>query len=465
MGKKVMVLGLDCATPQLVFNKWLDHLPNIRRLIQNGIHGKLRSSDPPITVPAWATLTTSQDPGQLGFYGFRNRSRYDYSSLSIVDSSSLKAKTIWDILGEGGYRSIVIGVPPSYPPKPLNGYAVSCFLTPGTDVPYTYPASLAEEVERVVGEYQFDVEHFRSAQPDDILKQIYDMTEKRFKLASHLVKTKNWDFFMMVEMGVDRIHHAFWQHMDNKHVLYEPDSPYRHAIFDYYTFIDRKIGELMEQVTDDCLVLIVSDHGAKRMDGGFCINEWLIQEGLLTLKQPVDRVTPLTSDMVNWLKTRAWGYGGYYGRLILNVKGREPEGVIPKSRYNKVRNAIIKKMHQLKDENGNSLNTKAFKPDKLYRQTKNIPPDVFIYFGNLFWRSIGSVGHDKLYIYENDSGPDGANHDYNGIFIASRINSRTKVIGAGRTIEKLRLLDVTPSVLRYYGIRPPTYMQGKSVPL
>lgn len=465
MGKKVMVIGLDCAAPPLIFKKWLNDLPNIKRLVETGVHGKLRSSDPPITVPAWATLVTGQDPGQLGFYGFRNRTEYDYSSMSIVDSRSLTADTIWDILGKKGYQSIVIGVPPSFPPKPLNGCSVSCFLTPGTDVSYTYPANLAEEVEQVIGNYQFDVENFRSAAPDDILKQIYDMTEKRFKLASHLIRTKDWDFFMMVEMGVDRIHHTFWHHMDEKHVLYEPNSPYRLAIYDYYTFVDRKVGQLLEQVKDDCLVLVVSDHGAKRMDGGFCLNEWLIREGLLTLKQPVDRITPLTPDMVNWQKTRAWGYGGYYGRIHLNVKGREPSGVIPKHRYEHVRNRLIKKLTALKDERGTPLGTKAYKPEQLYRKTRNIPPDLLVYFGRLFWRSIGSVGHRKLYVYENDSGPDGANHDYHGIFIASRLNSHKKVAGAGRTVERLRLLDVTPSLLRYFGIEPPRSMQGKSIPL
>lgn len=465
MGKKVMVLGLDSAAPQLVFKKWLSDLPNIKRLVQHGVYGRLRSTDPPITIPAWATMTTGLDPGQLGIYGFRNRDQYDYASLSVVDSHAIKAGTIWDILGRHGYRSIVIGVPPSFPPKPLNGYAVSCFLTPGTHVPYTYPTDLSEEVERVTGGYQFDVEHFRSGDKDHILKQIYEMTEKRFRLASHLVQTKDWDFFMLVEMGTDRIHHAFWHDMDERHVLHEANSPYRDAIYKYYLFIDEKIGELLGKVDDECLVVLVSDHGAKRMDGGFCLNEWLIREGLLTLHEPVEEVTALTPEMINWKKTRAWGYGGYYGRLFLNVKGREPEGVIPKNRYERVRNGIIKKLRTLKDEAGNPLHTKTLKPDRLYRKTRNIPPDLLVYFGNLFWRSIGSVGHDQLYVYENDSGPDGANHDYDGIFIASPLRPPKQRQRAGQRVEQLRLLDITPTLLRYYGIQPPRQMRGKSISL
>lgn len=465
MSKKVMVIGLDCAAPPLVFKKWLQDLPNLRRLIQSGRHGKLRSSDPPITVPAWATLTTGQDPGQLGFYGFRNRSDYNYTSLSVVNSRSLQADTIWDILGLNGYKSIVIGVPPSFPPKPLNGHAISCFLTPGTDVPYTYPFDLADEIQQVVGDYIFDVENFRTAHLEHLLQQIYDMTDKRFQIASHLIKTKEWDFFMMVEMGIDRIQHAFWHFMDPKHVLHVPDSPYRDAIYHYYKYVDDHIGRLLAQVEDDCLVLVVSDHGAKRMDGGFCLNEWLVQEGLLTLKRAVNDVTALTPDMIDWRETRAWGSGGYYGRLHLNVKGREPEGIIPWHRYEIVRNALIKKLRALKDEHGNPLNTKVLKPDKHYRQVRNIPPDLLIYFGHLFWRSIGSVGHNKRYVYENDTGPDGANHDYNGIFITSKINARRQVKKAGQPVKKLRLLDIAPTLLRYYGLRPTKKMQGKSLSL
>lgn len=466
MKKKVMILGLDCAAPQLVFKKWLSDLPNIKRLLKNGVYGRLRSTDPPITIPAWATITTGLDPGQLGIYGFRNRVRYNYSDLAIVDSHSLQADAVWDILGRYGYRSIVIGVPPSFPLKPLNGYAVSCFLTPGTHVPYTYPPDLASEVEQVTGGYQFDVENFRTSDPERILKQVYEMTEKRFKLASHLVQTKDWDFFMLVEMGTDRIHHAFWHYMDKQHALYVANSPYRDVIYDYYTYLDQKIGELLQKVDDkDCLVMILSDHGAKRMDGGFCLNEWLIREGLLTLKKPVDHVTALTPEMIDWKKTRAWGHGGYYGRLFLNVKGREPEGLIPMHRYEYVRNGLIKKLRALKDEKGNTLHTKALKPNHLYHQMRNIPPDLILYFGNLFWRAIGGVGYNKLYVYENDAGPDGANHDFHGIFIASPLHVRKKLQNAGQEIKRLSLLDITPALLRYYGIRPSSQMKGKALSL
>ena len=58
---KILVLGLDCAAPELLFG--YDDLPNIRRLMEVGAYGRLESVIPPITVPAWMCMTTSQDPG------------------------------------------------------------------------------------------------------------------------------------------------------------------------------------------------------------------------------------------------------------------------------------------------------------------------------------------------------------------------------------------------------------------
>ena len=106
------------------------------------------------------------------------------------------------------------------------------------------------------------------------------MTDKRFALARHLLTTKPWDFFMMVEMGTDRVHHAFWQYMDPAHHRYEPGNPYESVIADYYEHVDRKVGELLEVIPDDAYVLVVSDHGAQCMEGGIAHQRMADPEGL-----------------------------------------------------------------------------------------------------------------------------------------------------------------------------------------
>ena len=107
--RKVIVLGLDCATPQLVFDRWAHELPALSWLMQNGVYGPLKSCIPPITIPAWLSMMTGKDPGQLGCYGFRNRSDYSYQGLSFATSKMVTAATVWDILGREQKQVILLG--------------------------------------------------------------------------------------------------------------------------------------------------------------------------------------------------------------------------------------------------------------------------------------------------------------------------------------------------------------------
>ena len=153
---KTLVIGLDCAAPEILFEH--GGLNNIRALMARGCYGRLESVVPPITVPAWMCMSTSQDPGSLGVYGFRNRKDYSYDRLSVVNSSSIQQKAIWDVIGARGQNVVVVGVPPSYPPRQVQGVNVGCFLTPDTKAnEYTYPASVKQEIERLVGDYPVDV--------------------------------------------------------------------------------------------------------------------------------------------------------------------------------------------------------------------------------------------------------------------------------------------------------------------
>ena len=138
---KICVLGLDCAAPEIIFGD--DRLVNLRRLMDMGVYGKLQSVVPPITVPAWMCMSTSQDPGSLGVYGFRNRSDHSYDKLAFANSQSIKALAIWDQLAREGKKSIIVGVPPNYPPRRVNGVSIGCFLTPDTvKNEFVYPPAL-----------------------------------------------------------------------------------------------------------------------------------------------------------------------------------------------------------------------------------------------------------------------------------------------------------------------------------
>ena len=324
-GRKVFVIGLDCAPPPVIFKNSAegpiglkDQLPNLSRLIDEGIYGPLSSSIPCITVPAWTSMLSSKDPGMLGFYGFRNRADHSYDRMTIATGNAIHEKRVWDILTEADKTSIVVGVPQTYPIKPIKGNLISSFLTPSVERQYTHPNELRYEIDRLLdgAVYDVDVPQFRTDDKDFLLRQIQEMTEKRFAVLKYLVKEKPWDFFMFVEIGLDRIHHGMWKFWAQDHPKYEPGNPYENAIPDYYRYLDREIGEMLSMLDDDTVVMVVSDHGAKTMEGGFAVNQWLRREGLLALKKEPEGEPPVRFDEVevDWEKTTAWGAGGYYSR-------------------------------------------------------------------------------------------------------------------------------------------------------
>ncbi|HAV41288.1 MAG TPA: nucleotide pyrophosphatase, partial [Acidobacteria bacterium] len=317
--KRLLIIGLDCAPPSLIFDR-ADKLPNLNRLMTDGVSGPLRSCDPPITIPAWMVMATGRDPGELGLYGFRHRKSYEYNKMWIANSTAVKAKTVWDYLGEQGKKSILVGVPPSYPPKPVRGELISCFITPSSEKSYTYPEELKAEIEEHFGPFLFDVV-FRTEDRSEVLKEIYQMTEYHFRVVDYLLDRQDWSLFWLVEIGVDRMHHAFWKFMDKNHHLYKPGNSFESAIYDYYQFLDEKIGQLLKKIDQNTAVLVVSDHGAKGMKGAFCVNDWLIEQGDLVISEPPARGQSVDNLKIDWKRTRAWGWGGYYARIFLNVEG------------------------------------------------------------------------------------------------------------------------------------------------
>jgi predicted AlkP superfamily phosphohydrolase/phosphomutase len=461
--EKVAVFGLDCAEPSLLFDQWAEELPNLRKLMASGTYGELTSSMPPITVPAWSCMAASKDPGTLGIYGFRNRADHSYDKLSIATSLMVKEPRIWEILSEQGKHSIVVGVPGTYPiTRPIKGCLITSFLTPNTTDPkinWTHPPGLRVEVNNLVGEYMVDVKGFRTDDKRWLLEQIYVMTERRFKVIRHLLSTNPWDLFWMVEMGVDRIHHGFWSCMDKHHHAYVPDNEFENAIFEYYKYVDHEIGQTLDLMDlDKTAVWIVSDHGAKSMRGGFMFNQWLMNEGYLHFKQPVQPKQKFDVNDVDWSTTSAWGEGGYYGRLFINVEGREPQGIVKHGDYVRFREQLIEKIGSVCDHEGRLMGNRCYKPEDIYDKVNGVPPDLLVIFGDLRWRSVGLVGSDSVYTFENDTGPDDANHAQQGMYVVSHPAHAPR----GR-VDGPTLYDVAPTIMTQFGLPIPPAMKGRSL--
>jgi predicted AlkP superfamily phosphohydrolase/phosphomutase len=424
-----------------------------------GCYGRLESVVPPTTVPAWMCMATSQDPGSLGVYGIRNRVGHSYADMSIVNSESIQQPAIWDQVAREEKRSIIIGVPPSHPPRKVNGICVGCFMTPDVSkTTYAHPPEIQEEIARLLGDYPVDVKDFHTADREWLARRIFAMSHTQFQLARHFLKTKDWDYFQFVDIGLDRVQQAFWQYHDASHVLYEPGNQYQNVIRDYYLQLDQQMGEILELVPADTIVLVISSHGAQRLDGGFCVNEWLVREGLLVLNEYPKVATPLSQLDIDWKKTKVWSDEGCCARLFFNVKGREPSGTIEENDYQQFRDEIKAELEAALDDKCHGIGAQAFKPEETYRRVSNVAPDLVVYFGGLHWRAIGGVGYPGTCTPESDAGTDGCNQAQFGGFMLA--GPSLPLYGE---VQGAHVLDMSPTLLNLGGYDIPSAMQGKSL--
>jgi predicted AlkP superfamily phosphohydrolase/phosphomutase len=449
---KIVLIGLDCAEPDLVFGKYRSHLPNISKLMENGFYSPMRSCDPPITVPAWSVMFSGKDPGELGLYGFRNRLNYSYDHLSTADTGSIHEKRIWEITSEAGVNSIVIGVPQTYPVRAFNGYMVAGMLAPEIDEQAVYPASLHNEMKQIVPDYRTDIKDFRNEDREVLLKKIYAMTRDHFKLARHLLDTRKWDLFIMVEIGLDRIQHAFWQDMAEDSPYFVAGNKFRDVVFKYYQYLDFEIGLLLKRFDPSTQIIIVSDHGAKTFHGVFHINEWLRREGYLKIKGEPSEQVKLTTDQIDWKRTKVWAEGGYYSRIFFNVNDREPSGILDVADIKTLKSDLAQKLKTIR-VGRKTLKNIVLDPAEIYKKLKGIPPDLMIYLDEFNLRASAAVGCRDLFSTKNDTGPDGANHNYDGIFIINRPLKN----------QKIDIYSVTPTIMELMGLNSDPKMTGKSV--
>lgn len=458
MSKKIAIIGLDSVPPELMFEKLLDKLPNIKRMYENGMHGNLETCHPPITVPAWMVMMTGKNPGKLGIYGFRHRRGFSYNDGYIVNSTTVKEETVWEILSKHGKKSIVLGVPPGYPPKQISGVdIVSCFITPGMEKAFTNPPSLKQEVLAASGgKYIFDVT-FRTENRDSIKNELFEMTEKRFDVAEYLAKKKEWDFFIMHEIGFDRLHHAFWKYFDPSHPKHVDGNPYENLDLEYYKAVDKRIGRLVEIFGEDCITFVLSDHGSKGMHGAFCVNQWLEREGYLAFKNKPTAPTDLDKAEIDWARTKAWGWGGYYARIFFNLKGREANGIVEQKDFDREKDELTSKIMSITDHTGRRMKNLVLEPEELYGTAIGDKPDLMVYFDDLNWRSAGTVGHDSLYLFENDTGPDDSVHSMMGIFLM--YDPKRKM--GEKTLNNAKIEDIAPTLLKMYGVPAGDGLDGR----
>ncbi|HMB67580.1 MAG TPA: alkaline phosphatase family protein [Candidatus Bathyarchaeia archaeon] len=269
-----MVIGIDAASPHLI-EKWIDKLPNLKRLSALGVHGVLESIVPPSSVPAWQCFATGKNPAKIGNLGFI----YIGRDLQIKHGKTIpEMGCIWDTCSQAGLRVGVLNVPGTYPPYPVNGFMVSGFPIQRGKA-WTYPVDLMKRLDSAVGGYEADVP---LAKPSEMkggekayLSEVERLHSKSVHSARLLLEWFRPDLFVMTLQGLNMVQHDFWHFMD------DPRSQYTNVVQDWYVKMDEAIGKLTQSADEDTYILVMSDHGSAPVSSSLYINEFLRSKGLL----------------------------------------------------------------------------------------------------------------------------------------------------------------------------------------
>ena len=495
---RVLVIGIDGGTFDLI-RPWADegHLPNLARLMSEGVWGLLESTLPPVTSPAWPCFATGKNPGKHGVFDFIRPAGGEFE---LVNSASVKARALWQILSEAGRRVGVINVPVTYPPAPVNGFMVSGMLSPHSGR-ITYPDGLLESYRDEMGPYRVapSVQH-KDGNEEAFIADLLDLVERRGRYSLRLMADHRWDFLMIHFQATDVLQHAFWKFVDPTHPRHDPRVaaglvPEMRQVFQR---VDDCIGQIVERAGDDVTVMVMSDHGFGPLHWVVNLNLFLLEAGLLQLKR--DAFTQLRSglfragltpasvwhwiervglqnyvwlvskstrnkvvskflsfDDVDWSRTQAYSIG-HVGQIYVNLKGREPRGVVqPGAEYDRVCQRVVEALGDLRHPTiGQPLVDRVVRGDEVaHGPYSGRGPDLHLVLDGYRAIAFPLFATDSRLVTRQIRGDSGC-HRQHGMLIAWG-----PAVRGGQTVEGARILDLAPTILHVMGLPVPDDMDGR----
>lgn len=517
---RVVVIGWDGATWDLI-DPWIEQgkLPNLAAFKERSACGHLRSTDPHFTFPAWTSFMTGKNPGRHGVFDFTERVPGTHG-IQFVNAKRVRSKTVWRLLSDTGRRVACMGVPVTYPPEAINGVLICGFDAPGAsskaDQSTFHPPELLEEIHRRVGPYTVSANIMPLMNEDrheEALDAILATMETKCQTARYLLEREAWDVFMVLFGESDLIGHHFWRFCDSRSPLYTRSDSRRvaGAIYEVYKKLDDMLPTLLEACPEDCVRIICSDHGfGGSSDRIIYMNKWLADEGFLTftgggpkaglgfklvnfaklwglkalppsVKAYVFRKRQgianrmesyLRFGGIDWSRTRAFSEElPYLQSIWINVKGREPEGIVePGREYDELVAQIRERLLAWVDPTtGEKVVEEVQHRDEIYDgpYTERSPdlivrtrfPGGYAYQGKNSRQARPTASVDQVRIDAPGSmkfyaAKSGSHRDY-GILLA-----QGPMIDAGKQLEGARLIDVVPTIFHLLGEPVPRDMDG-----
>ncbi|HEM60885.1 MAG TPA: hypothetical protein ENO24_01200 [Chloroflexi bacterium] len=481
---KMMIIGIDGATFRVVdplVNR--GQLPALGRLIEQGTRGILQSTLHPLSPPAWASFMTGMNPGKHGIFDFIQRDPASYQ-FRPVNGSYLGARTLWSLLSEVGKRVGIVNVPMTYPPEQVNGFLISGMDSPGLDKAYSFPPTLAAEIDKACGGYLVDCSTHgpkglsREEMTDLYTQRLLQVTRNRGSVARYLWRKHSPDLFMVVFGEADRIQHAAGEGIES---LMEGESSwFADRITEVYQEIDREIGQLLDQIDETCTVMIVSDHGAASYKRVLNLTYWLVENGFLHLSsrraqgtlihwaeraqhkllhslgiepRQAKRRTSALLRTIDWEKTRAYAFGAF-GSIFVNLQSREPTGPVrPGAEYQDLCQEISEGLLQARDPDSGAPLVEAVYPGQQVYVGDYVSqaPDLLVVPAREYFvrNTLDHYQQSLAYPagkYGGRSIWHTGKHTPDGVFAA-----RGPQINRGTEIQNARILDVAPTILYLLG--------------
>ena len=507
MSNRILIVGLD-GVPLDLLKPWMQagELPTLQQFQQQGVVGHLRSTMPPTSGPSWSSFMTGKHPGKTGVYDFLYRAPGTYH-FPPVNGSLRDGRELWEILSEAGYRVGALNVPLTYPVKPVNGFMVSGWMTPYTAHDYVYPPELGDELRRELGDYRiYPTMTCTVGHEQQYLEASVKLLEMRTRTALYLLGRERWDLFMTVIFDTDRVLHQLWHTLDPEHPWHDGKplaaSDY---VLEYFRHVDRSLKQLFDAAdaaggAEDTLKIVMSDHGMGSAHNFVVLNNWLLESGFLRLRRtPWTGVKHLLFKMgvtlrnvhklanrlglakhaeykglystdwllklaflsfndVDWSNSLAYSFGRHYGPVYLNVRGREPQGIVePGAEYERVREQIIAAALQFRHpQTGRQMVGRVLRREDVYHgpHVEHAPDLILIpsdprdiFFGLADFGSNRVV--DTVYRYS------GMHRDHGMLFLSG------PQIAAGAPVEDASIADLTPTLLHLMGQPIPDDMDGR----
>lgn len=498
---RMLIVGLDGATFDLI-RPWAaaGHLPALARLMQEGVHGELRSTLPPVTSPAWPSFMTGVNPGKHGVFDFiRSRRGEGPSGFDMVNASHIAAKTLWQLLSEAGRRVGVVAVPVTYPPHPVNGFMISGILSPRR-AEIAYPPDLLRRYEDELGPYRISPDvQYTNGDEEAFVADLLALMEQRARYALRLMQDYKWDLFMVHLVALDIAQHALWKFVDPSHPLYDPQAAQRcgDPLLTLYQKADEILARLWEQTGPDDVLLVMSDHGFGPLHGTVNLNNFLLQRGFLQLKRDVATrlryalfhhgITPSTAyallvklglqdvvvrvskrsrnavmgrflsfSAVDWSRTQAYAMG-HVGQVFINLRGREPHGCVPPEEYDAVRQRVADALREIRHpQSDRPLVDEIIFKEQVYegpyaeRGADLLPiMDGFHYIAFPLFASNAQIVTPQV---RGDSGC----HRLHGILLAGG-----PAVRQGTELDGAQIIDLAPTILYRMGLPVPGDMDGR----